>query len=121
MNKLSQFIFCFVLILNLFGCVFNYGPSLRNEYSHNIELNVYYEDGTKKTGLIYLCQSQSLGKENSSIKKIEVLSNRKVIHKFNKADVEKMLEKEKSESGDWVIEPKGVRWSTDRECWVNLK
>ncbi len=121
MNKLCQFILCLVLVFNIFGCSFSYGPHLRNEYSHNIELNVYYEDGTKTTGLIYLCQSQSLGKQKTSIKTIEVLSSREIIHKFNKADVEKMLQKKKAENGDWVIEPEGVRWSTDRECWVNLK
>lgn len=108
------------------------GPNVRSEFTTPVKLIVTYSDGETFSHEWPSCRVYGLGamgvgrlgvkpKEDVTIELVVIEAKGRVIHRFDKAAINSLLEKEKAEGNYpiWVVDESGIHFSTDRECSLN--
>ncbi len=108
------------------------GPNVRSEFVTPVKLTVTYSDGETFSHEWPSCRVFGLGamgvgrfgikaKKDVAIESVVIEAEGREVHRFNKAMLDSLLEKEKAEGNYpiWVVDESGIHFSTDRECSLN--
>ena len=125
MNKIL-FLGAFVLLV---ACDKFLGPNVRSEFALPVKLTATYSDGETFSHEWPPCRVFSLGaigmgrfgvkaKEPVTLESVVIEAEGKVIHRFDKAQIESLLRQEEAVGGHptWVVDESGVHFSRDSDC-----
>lgn len=115
--------------LTLIGCDQFPGPDIRSEFPTHTNIIVSYSDGNVfshdwPSCDVYLLGAMEIGRwgvkprEGVSIDEIIIEAEGKVIHRFDKAAIDNLINEAEKMPGYliWVADNSGIRFSTEREC-----
>ena len=118
----------YIFIIALVGCDSFPGPVLRSEFPADVQVSIFYDDGTTHSELWPSCRTVSIGAvapgkfglkaKAVSVEKITIEVGDRVVHSFEKEHIDKLLEKAENEEGHpiWAFDSSGIRFTTERSC-----